>query len=117
MPFPVLTRPPSFPIDPDGTLEDGVLRTPAESGYVETRPRFTRARRSWGLNYPSLPDADVTALRTWEQVTLRNGADAFDWTHPLTAATHTVQLGPGLIKYARAKKGNGTNVSMLLVEV
>lgn len=94
-----------------------MLRTPAEAGYVETRPRFTRARRSWGLNYPSLPDDDVTTLRAWELTTLRNGADAFDWTHPLSAATYTVRLGTDLIKYARAKKGNGTNVSMLLVEV
>jgi hypothetical protein len=117
MAFPTLSRPPSFPIDPDGSLEDGVLRTTAEAGYVETRPRFTRARRSWGLNYPNLPDADTVTLRSWELTTLRNGADSFDWTHPLTAATYTVQLGPGLIKYKKAKKGNGEDVSMTLVEV
>jgi hypothetical protein len=117
MAFPSLSRPPSFPIDPDGDLEDGVLRSPSDAGYVQTRPKFTRARRSWGVNYISLPDTDVALLRTHETTTTRNGADSFVWTHPLSGITPTVQYGPGLIKYKRSKKGSGTNVSFLLQEV
>lgn len=117
MAFPALSRPPSYPIDPDGAIEDAVLRSPSDAGYVQTRPKFTRVRQSFGIKYPSLPDADVALLKTWERTTLANGSGSDTWTHPLSAATYTVQLGPGLIKYARAKKGAGTDVSMLLQEV
>lgn len=117
MAFPTLSRPPSYPLDPDGEIEDAVLRSPPAAGYVQQRPKFTRSRQSFGLNYPNLPDADVALLKTWERTTLGNGAGTDTWTHPLSGTTYTVRLGPGLIKYKRARKGAGTEVSMLLQEV
>ena len=115
--FPTLSKNPSYPLDPDGDLEDVILRTPSDAGYVQTRPRFTRSRRTWGINYAALPDADVSTLRTFEQVTLVNAADLFSWTHPISSTTYTVQLA-GPIKYARVMGAeNASNVSMTLQEV
>jgi len=114
MAFPTLADAPEVPLDPDGTLEDCVLRSPFDAGYVQTRARFTRARRSWGLNWPAMTDADVAILRAYEQTTLVNGSQAFTWTHPVSSASYTVQL-TGPIKYARHDAG--TTVSFVLQEV
>ena len=116
MAFPTLSRKPSS-LDPDGTLEDVVLRSPFDAGYEQTRPKTTRARRNWGVTYDELPDADVATLRTYEQATLVNGSAAFDWTHPKSGTTFTVRL-VGMIKYSSAAGKYGVSVvSFLLREV
>lgn len=114
--FPTLSRAPSLPLDPDGEIEDVVLRSPMESGYEQTRPRTTRARRSYGLNYNNLKSADVALLRAFEITTLRNGADSFTWTHPIYSTSHTVRLA-GPIKFARTRAPTLHDVSMQLREV
>lgn len=114
--FPTLSRAPSLPLDPDGEIEDVILRSPMEAGYEQTRPKTTRARRIFGLNYRALGNADVTLLRTFETTTLRNGADSFTWTHPLSGTTYTVRL-TAPIKFARAQAGTLSEVSMMLREV
>lgn len=117
--FPTLSRNPSYPIDPDGVLEDMVIRSDPKSGYEQTRPRFTRARRSFGVNYVGLDAADEALLRAFEITTLRNGADSFTWTHPISGAAYTVRLSGGSIKWSRSKgKASGVvNASMQLREV
>ena len=108
---------PSFPLDPDGELEDVAIRSPQASGYEQTRPRTTRARRNFGVNYIALPDVDTALVRTFEQTTLRNGADAFQWTHPITSTVYTVRL-TAPIKYSRAFQATGiSTVSIKLREV
>ena len=114
--FPTLSKPPSYPLDPDGEIEDVVMRSPQEAGYEQTRPRTTRARRNFGVNYQALPDADTDLLRTFEITTLRNGADAFAWTHPLSGTVYTVRL-TGQIKFRRNNAGAMSNVSFALREV
>lgn len=114
--FPTLSRAPSFPIDPDGELEDVVIRSPQTAGYEQTRPRTTRVRHNFGVNYRALKDADVNLLRTFESVTLRNRADSFTWTHPLSGTTYVVQL-PIPIKYGRKQSGGVVDIIMQLREV
>lgn len=104
--FPTLTAIPSYPLSPDGDLEDMVIRSPQASGYVQTRPRTTRARRNFGLNYNLMSDADVSTLRTFELTTLHNGADSFSWTHPLSAVVYIVQL-TAPIKFSRSQQIRG----------
>ena len=112
--FPTLTRPPIYPLDPDGELEDAVLRSESEAGYEQTRPKFTRARRSFGLRY-RMSDADVATLRAFELTTLVNGSDSFTWTHPLTSTSYTMRL-TAPIKYAISSLGV-TDVSFMMREV
>jgi hypothetical protein len=116
MTFPTLTQQAAYPLDPDGELEDVILRSPTDAGYEITRPRFTRARRTWGINYPALSNADTTTLRAFEQATLRNGADSFSWTHPISKTVYTVRL-TGPISYARANGPMLTAASFTLREV
>lgn len=112
--FPALTRAPAYPLDPDGALEDAVLRSEFAAGYEQTRPKYTRARRSYGLNY-TLSDADVATLRAFELTTLVNGSDSFVWTHPLRATSHTVRL-TAPIRYGKSSLGL-TDVSLTIREV
>lgn len=114
--FPALSKVPSRPLDPDGNIEDGVIRSPQTAGYEQTRPRFTRTRRGYGVNYRHLPDTDVATLRAFEITTLRNGADAFTWTHPVDGTAHTVQIVGG-IKFAKTEKPTARDVSFMLREV
>ena len=112
--FVTLAGVPGYPMDPDGEIDDAVLRSDTTAGYEQTRPKFTRARRSWGVNYPDMIGADVALLKAFELTTLRNGADMFDWPHPITG-TFTVRL-KGPIKFAKDDFG-GTRVSFALREV
>lgn len=114
--FPTLSRAPSYPLDPDGELEDVVLRSPQTAGYEQTRPRTTRARRTFGLSYPVLDDTDTAALRVFEITTLHNGADSFTWTHPLSGTSYTVRL-TAPIKFRRTHSRTLTGCSLMLREV
>lgn len=110
--YPTLSKNPAYPLDPDGELEDVVIRSDLTAGYQQTRPRSTRARPNFGLTYPSLPDVDVALLRAFEQTTLVNGASPFTWTHPITSVSYTVGLSVP-IKYARVVP-QATKVSIKL---
>lgn len=113
--FPTLSMNPSYPLSPDGELEDAVLRSQFASGYEQTRPKFTRARRKFGVLYSAIPDADVAAIKTFELTTIKNGSGAFYWSHPITAATYQVRL-TGPITYSHINYGL-TEVKMTLQEV
>ncbi len=114
--FPTLSSPPSYPLSPDGDLEDVVLRSPMEAGYEQRRPRSTRARRTYGISYHSLPDADIATLRTFEKDTLVNGSAAFTWTHPVEGTSHTVAL-TAPIKYGRSGAPAAGDVNFTIREV
>lgn len=112
--FPTLGNGPDYPLDPDGEMEDSLLRSDVGAGYQQTRPKFTRTRLKFGVSY-TLSAADVATLRTFERTTIHNGADSFTWTHPITSTSYTVRL-VAPIKYALANF-NQTNVSLTLQEV
>ena len=89
--FPTLSATPIYPLTPNGELEDNIIRSPYTAGYEQSRPRFTRARRIFGLNY-NLQAADEALLRDFELTTLHYGADSFTWVHPISGLTYVVQL-------------------------
>ena len=113
--FPTLTIGPSYPLDPDGELEDATLRSPFEGGYELTRQKFTRTRRSWGVRYEALGQTDKDSLVTFEKDTVKGGADSFTWTHPKTSTVYTVRF-TGPVKYAYVTFGI-YSVSFMLREV
>lgn len=113
--FPALTRTVGRTIDPDGEIEDVVIRSPQTSGYEQTRPRSTRARRNWGISYPALSNTDVSTLKTFEITTLRNGADSFNWTHPVSGTVYVLRLASP-INYRRMNKDH-TAVAIKMREV
>jgi hypothetical protein len=73
--FPSISRAPVY--EQARTIEDGTLSSPAESGYVSTRPRFTRLRRTWKCVYRNLVLSDLILLDQFVLDMVKGGANAF----------------------------------------
>ena len=78
---------PSFPITQSPTppytleLEDNVLRSNTDGGYVITRSRYTRARTTtMTFNWQYLKDADYLTVMDFYQNTVGNGSLPFYFT-------------------------------------
>lgn len=110
--FPTLSLNSYYPIDEE--REDSVIRSKFEGGYEQTRQRFTRLRRTWSLVYKTLTPADKTALDDF-MVTVKGGADSFNWTHPVTSTVYAVRLEKPL-KFSYVSK-DLYDVEMTLKEV
>lgn len=95
---------PRFPsiTAPDYGLDERLykpqVRQEFEAGYVQSRPRFTRARRRWSLSWSSLPEIEYQALAAF--FTEHQGS-AFEWEHPRTHVIHVCRFSgdelPGTI--------------------
>jgi len=71
--------------------ENSVLRSKFEGGYVQTRPRFTRARRVWQITYNQLSSANKILIDNFIDTVL-GGADSFTWTNPQNSTSYTVRF-------------------------
>jgi len=58
-------------------MEDDTIRDQMESGYVATRPRYTRTRRTWKVNVRNLVAEDIRAIDQFAMVTAARGANSF----------------------------------------
>lgn len=73
--FTSLSRQPSM--DASKSTEDDTIKDAAESGYVSTRPRFTRVRDTWKVNVRNLVAEDKRALDYFQKVTAERGSLSF----------------------------------------
>lgn len=64
-------------MDSSKTCEDDTIRDQMESGYVATRPRGTRARRTWKINVRNLVAEDMRALDGFFMATVQRGGVSF----------------------------------------
>lgn len=64
-------------MDSSKKTEDDTIRDEMEQGYVATRPRFTRVRRTWACNVRNLLAEDVRALDQFFMVKASRGGNAF----------------------------------------
>ncbi len=88
MAFPTLSTPPNFPLKE--TIEDRVLKTKSEAGYVTTRYKSSRQLITFDVNYSMLNDTDKNSLRAFYD-TVEN-VDSFTWLHPYTSVNYTVRF-------------------------
>ncbi|WP_446744301.1 hypothetical protein [Silvibacterium acidisoli] len=72
---------------------DDTIRDEMDLGYVATRPRFTRARRTWTINTRNLNLEDVRVLDIFAQQTVKRGSLPFyypnlapNWSFELPAS-------------------------------
>ena len=70
---------------------DGVIRSEFDGGYVQTRARYTRLRKTWQIVYHQLSNVDKALIDAFV-VTVQGGADSFTWTNPQDAATYDVRF-------------------------
>ncbi len=87
--FPEL-EPPDYPLTE--TPEEAVLRSSAEDGSVQTRPKFTRNRFTFEVAWNHLPNESKAILEDFYRNTTKNGALSFDWTNPTNAKTYLVRF-------------------------
>ncbi len=64
-------------MDSSETTEDDTIRDKMESGYVATRPRSTRARRTWNINHRFLTEEDARSLINFRDQGVLRGALPF----------------------------------------
>jgi len=83
-------------MDSSRSLEDDTIRDQNESGAVATRPRFTRARRTWKINTRNLTAEDARVIDYFSEITAARGGNAFlypnlllNWSFEIPAASPT----------------------------
>lgn len=87
--YPTLSTAPSYPIVEQRS--DPTIKSEFDSGYMQTRPRYTRKKMVFNVNYDDIPNSDKGTLETFVD-TVRGGADYFNWTHPLTSTVYSVRF-------------------------
>lgn len=72
------------------------LRSQFEAGYVHQRPKWTRSRKKFTLDWNLLPEADlITLLNDFDT----NQGSSFSWTHPTRDTTYTVMYSGDAVEY------------------
>lgn len=90
--FPDVTAP-DYPLKE--TFEDNLIKSSMENGVVKTRPRFTKARRSFELEWSSLDSDSKELLEQFFLSKTKCGSLPFKWMHPHTEKTYNVRFdGP-----------------------
>jgi hypothetical protein len=62
------------------------VRTEFENGMVQSRARFTRGKRRFGLKYDKIDPNDYETLRAFFDA---RGGESFRFLHPLTGKAYT----------------------------
>ena len=86
--FPSNISNPDYPLVE--TLEDAVLRSNMEDGTVKTRPKFTRNRKTFEVQWNNMLTEEQQVFENFYKNTLKNGSLPFNWTHPKTGVTYVV---------------------------
>jgi len=92
--FPTFTEngvdiPPSYPLVEQ--LEDSTIRSKFDGGYVQTRARYTRIRKTWKISYLNLSNTNKNTLITFLN-TINGGADSFTWVNPVDTLSYSVRF-------------------------
>lgn len=111
--FPAGIRNPDYPLDEQ--LADPTLRSEYEDGSQQTRPKFTRIRKIFAVEWNSLPDTEKELLVDFYCNTVKAGAEAFDWTDPVSGKLYAVRFGSA--PKIKAKMLHYYTVSITLNEV
>jgi len=78
------------------------LRTEFEGGYVQSRPRCTRATRRWTLVWNAMTNADFATL---ESAFIADMGTTFSWTEPVTSTSYTVRYAADSLKWTHVNLG------------
>lgn len=76
--------------------EDPTIRSESEGGYVQTRRRHTRDRRTWTLTWSCMSSTDYATLVTFYRGDAGAGASIFDWAAITDNGTVAVRFKGGL---------------------
>lgn len=100
-------------MDSSLSIADDTIRDHMDSGYVATRPRFTRSRRTWNINLRNLTAEDVRALDVFAEQTVQRGALSFYFPNLLVNGSFEIPAAAGsgdLVQGWQASVTNGEAV-------
>ena len=71
-----------LPLNITETTLNPAIASEMEDGIVVTRPRYTRIRRRWELNWQNMREADYKTLRSFYEAQ-KGGSLSFAWINPV----------------------------------
>lgn len=74
----------------------GQVRSDFENGYVQSRPRWTRTRRVFQLQWRSMSSSDKETLAAFFEDNL---GGTFTWTHPSDGTSYTVRFADDQLEF------------------
>ena len=95
-------------------LEDVSLVSPTENGMVISRPKFTRQRNTFNLQWTALPTTDYSILKKF-YIDMLGGSSSFMWSHPITGTIYEVRFS-GAFNFQYDSVGLWSG-SVILIEV
>ena len=87
-----------------------------ELGYVATRPRFTRVRRTWSINHRNLVAEDVRAFRTFRDTQTLRGALPFYYPNLVDNGGFESPATPGSLEIVRGWSTGAAQGSAIAVQ-
>jgi len=113
--FPAISSSPLIDGWEEGFATDPTIRSSAEAGYVQTRPRFTRLPDKYHVVYPDVSDGDKALVRAFEKPTVRGGAASFNYALPDSTVKAVRFKAP--VSYRRVLDGTFWQIEFDLEEV
>jgi len=68
------------------------IRTLFESGYVQTRGKFTRARKEFTLSWRDMSKNSYVSLQTFFESGVTGGSSSFNFSEPTSGSTYEVRF-------------------------
>lgn len=82
-------------MDTSQMSEDDTIRDSSESGYVATRPRYTRARRTWKVNVRNISLEDIRGMQNFRDNIVKRGSLAFYMPSLIKNGSFEIAAEPG----------------------
>ena len=115
--FPNISRP-SYPLSIE--TENNSLASKFEDGTVQSRPKFTRSRRTFSVKWNGLPNNEYMILDKFIRETVKYSAETFLWVNPATYNTdseETIEVRITNVGKAEMSTLDKWNVELTLQEV
>ena len=86
------------------TSSRSTVKSPDTAGVRQTRSRHKKARKTFRLEWKNMTDADMTALTSFFENTVKGGASSFNWTDPDTT-TYECRFDIDKLRFVSTRRG------------
>jgi hypothetical protein len=98
-------------------ITNTIISGESEAGYQITRPRYTRNKSAFSVNYESVDMIVYTTLLTFFRSSAIGKANFFNWTHPATSTVYVMRFNNDDLTYRQAGNPNKVSFQFELLEV
>lgn len=76
----------------ESSIKDTIKGNQSEAGYITTRPRYTRNKKSFKIYYNNVKNEVFNTLLTFFEDSAIGGAVSFNFSHPITEVVYNVRF-------------------------